>query len=179
FEALEAFTDLHRAGGRLADETPPNVVNVALSSGVGQQRTRTVLSLLKDEQFIVEREGGLYFVADPPPEPEALAGRARQYAARRIADRQRLDALLAYVKAPVCRTQVILDYLGEPDPPRCGRCDNCLRSREAALAASTEATRLGASLTRLLDDDSAEAKPRREIKTRVVRIDQPPPGGSP
>jgi ATP-dependent DNA helicase RecQ len=174
FEALEAFTELHRGSGRLAEESPPSVANVALSSGVGQQRTRTVLSLLKDEQFVIEHEGGLFFVADPPPEPYVLADRARQYEARRIADRQRLDALLAYVKAPGCRNQVILDYLGEPDPPKCGRCDNCLRSREAALAASTEATRLGASLTRQLDDDGTEVKPRREIRARVVRIDQPP-----
>ncbi|HVK88759.1 MAG TPA: ATP-dependent DNA helicase RecQ, partial [Kofleriaceae bacterium] len=180
YEALEAFTDLHRdgsTGSGLADETPPTVANLALSSGVGQQRTRTVLSLLKDEQFIVEKEGGLYFVADPPPEQELLLERAKQYEARRIADRQRLDALLAYVKAPGCRNQVILQYLGEPEPPRCGRCDNCLRSREAALAASTEATRLGASLTRELDAESVDngARPRREIKARVVRIDQPAP----
>src|SRR6185312_79692 len=75
--------------------------------------------------------------------------------------------------------QVILEYLGEPEPPRCGRCDNCLRSREAALAASTEATRLGARLTRELDDDQIEQpKPRREIKARVVRIDQPQVAGA-
>lgn len=173
YEAVEAFHDLHSDGNRLADETPPNVANIALSSGVGQQRTRTVLSLLKDEQFIVEKEGGLFFLADPPMEQELLLERAKQYEARRIADRQRLDALLAYVKAPGCRNQVILQYLGEPEPPRCGRCDNCLRSREAALAASTEATRLGASLTRQLDEEPVEVKPRREIKARVVRIDQP------
>ena len=175
FEALEAFTDLHKQGGHLAEESPPNVVNIALSSGVGQQRTRTVLSLLKDEKFITEKDGGLYFVADPPPDMGELMERAKQYEARRIADRMRLDSLLAYVKAPGCRNQVILEYLGEPEPPRCGRCDNCLRSREAALAASTEATRLGASLTRLLDDDPTEVKPKREIKARVVRIDQPAP----
>ncbi|HEX8109437.1 MAG TPA: RecQ family ATP-dependent DNA helicase, partial [Kofleriaceae bacterium] len=181
YEALEAFTEVHRAGAsagggpaaKLAEESPPTVGNIALSSGVGQQRTRTVLSLLKDEHFVIEQEGGLYLLADPPPEPELIADRARQYEARRIADRQRLDALLAYVKAPGCRNQAILEYLGEPDPPRCGRCDNCLRSREAALAASTEATRLGASLTRQLDEDVGEAKPRREIRARVVRIDQP------
>src|SRR5436190_11261108 len=102
--------------------------------------------------------------------------RAKQYEARRIADRQRLDALLTYVKAPGCRNQVILEYLGEPEPPKCGRCDNCLRSREAALAASTEATRLGAAVTKQLDDDGVEIqKPRREIKARVVRIDQQQP----
>ena len=64
------------------------------------------------------------------PSCDELMERARQYEARRIADRQRLDALLAYVKAPGCRNQVILEYLGEPEPPKCGRCDNCLRSRE-------------------------------------------------
>ncbi|HSK01222.1 MAG TPA: ATP-dependent DNA helicase RecQ, partial [Kofleriaceae bacterium] len=179
YEAVEAFTDVHRSGGKLAEESPPNVANVALSSGVGQQRTRTVLSLLKDEQFIVEREGGLFFLADPPLEHELLLERAKQYEARRIADRQRLDALLAYVKAPGCRNQVILQYLGESEPPRCGRCDNCLRSREAALAASTEASRLGATVIRQLDEDGVEIpKPRREIKVRVVRMDQPPPEGA-
>jgi hypothetical protein len=173
FDALTAFTN---ATGKLAEESPPNVANIALGSGVGQQRTRTVLSLLKDEGFIVEKDGGLFYVADPPPEHGELMERAKQYEARRIADRQRLDALLTYVKAPGCRNQVILEYLGEPEPPKCGRCDNCLRSREAALAASTEATRLGASLTRQLDDDGLELpKPRREIKARVVRIDQPQP----
>jgi len=177
FEAVEAFTELHndRARERFAEDTPPNVANIALSSGVGQQRTRTVLSLLKDEAFIVERDGGTYFVADPPPDQELLLERAKQYEARRIADRQRLDALLAYVKAPGCRNQVILQYLGETESPRCGRCDNCLRSREAAQAASAEASRLGAALTKQLDDDATEAaKPKREIKTRTVRIDQPP-----
>ncbi|MFN0250920.1 MAG: RecQ family ATP-dependent DNA helicase, partial [Kofleriaceae bacterium] len=176
FDALTAFTDLHRQGNRLADETPPNVVNVALSSGVGQQRTRTVLGLLKDEGFVTEQEGGVFFVADPPPDMHELMERAKQYEARRIADRQRLDALLGYVKAPGCRNQVILQYLGEPEPPKCGRCDNCLRSREDALAASTQATRLGASLTRQLDDEPLpEVRPKREIKARVVRIDAPAP----
>jgi ATP-dependent DNA helicase RecQ len=176
FGALEAFSAMAKDGHRLTEETPPTVANVALSSSVGQQRTRTVLSLLKDEGFVLEKDGGLFYIAEPPPEQELLLERARQYEARRIADRQRLDALLAYVKAPGCRNQVILEYLGEPQPPKCGRCDNCLRSREAALAASSEATRLGASLTRQLDEDAVELpKPRREIKARVVRIDQPAP----
>jgi ATP-dependent DNA helicase RecQ len=178
FDALEAFTDLHRSGGKPAEDAPPTVANIAMSSSVGQQRTRTVLSLLKDERFITEQDGGLYFVADPPPERGELMDRARQYEARRIADRQRLDALLAYVKVAGCRNQAILEYLGEKDAPRCGRCDNCLRSREAALAAASEATRLGASVVRILDEEPAEPKPRREIKARVVRIDQPQGGAA-
>jgi ATP-dependent DNA helicase RecQ len=173
YETIEHFA---AATGKLAEESPPNVANIALGASVGQQRTRTVVSLLKDEGFITEEEGGLFRLVEPPREKEELMERAKQYEARRIADRQRLDALLTYVKAPGCRNQVILEYLGEPQPPKCGRCDNCLRSREAALAASTEATRFGASITRQLDEDGVELpKPRREIKARVVRIDQQQP----
>ena len=175
FAALEAF------GTRRKDDSEgsaPTIVNIAMSSAVGQQRTRTVLSLLKDEHFVVEREGGLFYIAEPPPDPALLNDKARQYEARRIADRQRLDALLGYVKAPGCRSQVILGYLGEDDAPRCGRCDNCLRSKEAAVAAATEASRLGASLTRVLDEEGRpepDAQPRRVIRHRVVRIDAPAP----
>src|SRR6185295_15954985 len=109
YEALEHFTAVRdRSGGSLAEDSQPTVANVALGSSVGQQRTRTVLSLLKDEQFITEKEGGLFYLADPPREKDELMERAKQYEARRIADRQRLDALLTYVKAPGCRNQVIL-----------------------------------------------------------------------
>jgi ATP-dependent DNA helicase RecQ len=177
FDTLEVFTKA--VGTPQEADAAPTVANIALGSSVGQQRTRTVLSLLKDEKFITEKDGGLFYVADPPPDLQDLMDRARQYEARRIADRQRLDALLAYVKAVDCRNQVILDYLGEAGAPRCGRCDNCLRSRDAILAASSEAARLGASLMHQLDDDSAVEKPKREIKARVVRIDQPAEAAEP
>ena len=175
YAALEAFED--------EEERVPTVADLALSAGVGAQRTRTVLSLLKDEGIVLEREGGLYELAPDQPEPEELDHKAKQYEARRIADRQRLDALLAYVKAPGCRNQVILEYLGEEKSDRCGRCDNCLRSKEAALAAAREAGQLGLSVTRQLDEEGGGAepasKPRRIVKTRLVRIDQPPAGDRP
>ncbi|WP_428264070.1 RecQ family ATP-dependent DNA helicase [Haliangium sp.] len=159
------------------DEAPPTISNLALSSRVGAQRTRTVLSLLEDEGFVVERDEGHYWLADPPPSPEAVDLKARQYDARRIADRQRLDALLRYVRTPECRNQVILDYLGEPDTPTCGRCDNCQRSQEAAQAAADQASRLEARVTAGLDQDwepgEETVKPRRVIRHRVIRIDEP------
>jgi ATP-dependent DNA helicase RecQ len=174
FDTLGVFTKA--VGTPTEHDAAPTVLNVALGSSVGQQRTRTVLSLLKDEGFIIEKDGGTYYVSDPPPDYDLVMDRARQYEARRIADRQRLDALLSYVKATDCRNRVILEYLGEPEPPKCGRCDNCLRSKDAIAAAAAEAARFGASLTRELDDDQVEhVKPKREIKARVVRIDQPAP----
>jgi ATP-dependent DNA helicase RecQ len=166
-----------------SDEAPPTIANLALSSHVGTQRTRTVLSLLKDEGFVVEREEGTFWLAEDRPSDDVLNEKARQYEARRIADRQRLDALLAYVKTPRCRNQVILDYLGEPEAPPCHRCDNCQRSREAAIAAAEQAARLEAKATAELDQewnaddshdrDAEEEKPRRVIRHRVIRIDEP------
>jgi ATP-dependent DNA helicase RecQ len=175
YKALQAWSP--------SEEAPPTIANLALSSHVGVQRTRTVLSLLKDERFVVEREEGAFWLADDRPSEDVLHEKARQYEARRIADRQRLDALLAYVKTPSCRNQVILEYLGEPATPPCGRCDNCQRSRDAALAAAEQASRLEAKATAELDQEwsadssgareEEEIKPRRVIRHRVVRIDEP------
>ncbi|HKE18869.1 MAG TPA: ATP-dependent DNA helicase RecQ [Kofleriaceae bacterium] len=170
FKALEVWGD--------HDGEPPNLPNLALGARVGVPRTRTVLSLLKDEGFVVEDEDGLFALTSPPPDEKVLNDKAKQYEARRIADRQRLDALLDYVRTPGCRSQVILAYLGEIDPPVCGRCDNCLRSKEAALAAAREAALLEDGVIRQLreedqEDEDSMAKARRQVRTRLVRIDAP------
>jgi ATP-dependent DNA helicase RecQ len=170
YRALAAFVD--------HTETESTAANLGMSARVSGSRTRTVLSLLKDEGYVREEEGGLFYLADPPPTAKELSTKARQYEARRIADRQRLDALLDYVGTPGCRSQVILSYLGEDDPALCGRCDNCLRGAEEALAAAREANRLESGVVEQLAEsdeaDGVEAPPRR-IRTRVIRIDEPAP----
>lgn len=162
---------------RQHDEAKPTAANIALTSRIGLARSKTVLSLLKDEGFVVETEDNLFLLAPDDPGEKRLNEKAKQYEARRIADRQRLDALLAYVGTPGCRNQVILSYLGEGDSPECGRCDNCLRSQEAALAASHEAGRLeDGVLQRLIDEDDGEdmhmPRTQRLVRTKVVRIDE-------
>ena len=157
------------------EESPPTIANLALSAGVGAQRTRTVLSLLKDEGFVIEHADNTYSLAANPDET-LLNDKAKQYESRRVADRQRLDALLEYVRAPGCRNQVVLSYLGEKAPPECGRCDNCLRSKEAAEAAAQDAWRLEETVTRQLDSeeglDEQDARRNKLIRHRVVRIDE-------
>ncbi len=160
------------------DEADPSPSNIALGARTSIARTKTVLNLLKDEGFIVEQDGGLFQIASPPPDEGKLYEKAKQYEGRRIADRQRLDALLEYVGTPNCRSQLILSYLGEEDPPSCGRCDNCLRSKEAANIAAREAGRLEDGVLRKLhedDDDDEMHMPRTQtlVRTRIVRIDQP------
>ncbi|MEM6440095.1 MAG: RecQ family ATP-dependent DNA helicase, partial [Pseudomonadota bacterium] len=44
---------------------------------------------------------------------------------RRMADHQRLNALLALAEAPRCRRQVLLAYFGETLAEPCGNCDLC------------------------------------------------------
>ncbi len=157
------------------EESPPTIANLALSARVGSQRTRTVLSLLKDESFITEHEDNTFSLSVPTPDEKLLNEKAKQYEARRIADRQRLDSLLEYVRAPGCRNQVVLRYLGEDNPQECGRCDNCLRSKEAAEAAAQNARQLEATVTWQLDSEDGieeqDARTARVIRHRVVRID--------
>jgi ATP-dependent DNA helicase RecQ len=45
---------------------------------------------------------------------------------RRAAERERLNALAAFVEAPTCRRAILLRHFGEDPPEHCGNCDNCL-----------------------------------------------------
>jgi ATP-dependent DNA helicase RecQ len=45
---------------------------------------------------------------------------------RRPAERERLNALAAFVETPGCRRAVLLRHFGEDPPETCGNCDNCL-----------------------------------------------------
>jgi len=46
--------------------------------------------------------------------------------ARRPQERERLNALAAFVEAATCRRAILLRHFGEDPPERCGNCDNCL-----------------------------------------------------
>jgi ATP-dependent DNA helicase RecQ len=45
---------------------------------------------------------------------------------RRQSERERLNALAAFVEASGCRRAILLRHFGEDPPPACGNCDNCL-----------------------------------------------------
>ncbi len=172
-QVLAVFDTLAAWGDRA-----PTLAELATSSHVGAQRTRTVLALLKDEGWVVEERGGHYHLPEPPPDRDAVRERAMEYEKRRIADRRRLDALLEYVRTSLCRNTVILDYLGEKiaKTTRCGRCDNCLRSAAEARAAAAQAERLEAELVRWsreaegdLEEEPEDTSPR----VRMISLDEP------
>jgi ATP-dependent DNA helicase RecQ len=45
---------------------------------------------------------------------------------RRPAERERLNALAAFVEASSCRRAILLRHFGEQPPDACGNCDNCI-----------------------------------------------------
>jgi len=45
---------------------------------------------------------------------------------RRAGERERLNALAAFVEASTCRRAILLRHFGEDPPQHCGNCDNCL-----------------------------------------------------
>jgi ATP-dependent DNA helicase RecQ len=45
---------------------------------------------------------------------------------RRPQERERLNALAAFVEAASCRRAILLRHFGEEPPEQCGNCDNCL-----------------------------------------------------
>jgi ATP-dependent DNA helicase RecQ len=47
---------------------------------------------------------------------------------RRPQERERLNALAAFVEAATCRRAILLRHFGEEPPERCGNCDNCLEA---------------------------------------------------
>jgi ATP-dependent DNA helicase RecQ len=50
--------------------------------------------------------------------------------ARKAHQRAQLERLVAFAETLGCRRQPLLRHFGEPDPPRCGNCDNCLAAPE-------------------------------------------------
>jgi ATP-dependent DNA helicase RecQ len=61
--------------------------------------------------------------------------------ARRPVERERLNALAAFVEGAACRRKILLRHFGEQPPDACGNCDNCLEP-PATIDASEVARKL-------------------------------------
>ena len=96
-------------------------------AGVPRRKARIVLVLLKRHGVVREYRGGSW---------ERLKGRLTQvnlsadltdYEQRRLQDRAKLRAMIAYCQTARCRTRYILEYFGEEveDEWVCGNCDAC------------------------------------------------------
>lgn len=111
--------------------------DLALSSDVGEKRTRVVLNFLEENGWAEETDDGRWLAAGEVPE-DLLDQAARWFDLKRVEDRRRLDALIGYADTQGCRVRYMLDYFGEAGEERCGRCDNC-RAEAVVGEAAAEA----------------------------------------
>ena len=100
-----------------------NLKEIAMNSGVSQQKSRVVLGVLKDHGFA--DEDGSVFRLLGTPDKDTLGRAAEEYRKRREADRGKLEAMIRYARSTRCRVKMLLEYFGEKDVPLCHRCDNC------------------------------------------------------
>jgi ATP-dependent DNA helicase RecQ len=112
-----------------------------VTSGVGRDRIRVILSLLKRGKLVRERRGARFVLARDVGDDELVA-LAREWPARAETDREKLERMEAYARSARCRWRVLCAYFGEETSGGlCGVCDNCRKG--LAKLAEAPATQSG------------------------------------
>jgi ATP-dependent DNA helicase RecQ len=102
--------------------------DLADQSGVPRRKAKIVLVLLKRHGLVREYRGGAWErVSDQRMTDVDLSRDLTDYEQRRLQDRAKLRAMVAYCQSAQCRTRYILQYFGEPvdEEWKCERCDMC------------------------------------------------------
>jgi ATP-dependent DNA helicase RecQ len=104
--------------------------DLAQQSGVPRRKAKIVLVLLKRHGLVREYRGGAWErLIDERLTNVDLSSDLTDYEQRRLQDRAKLRAMVAYCQSAQCRTRFILQYFGEPTEEtwECGSCDMCTR----------------------------------------------------
>jgi ATP-dependent DNA helicase RecQ len=100
--------------------------DLALAAHTRATYATSLLGELRDLGLVEETENRRW---RPAAEAKSVAETARAAAIRyetlRIADKRRLQQVVDYACAETCRSVYLRQYFGDPDPPKCGRCDVC------------------------------------------------------
>ncbi len=125
YPSLDEARAVVAALGSEAPGEPLPLAQVHERSGVGRDRVRVILALLKDGKLVRERRGARFVLARVPEEHELLE-LARTWPERAESDREKLERMEAYARTARCRWRFLQDYFGdEPIERLCGVCDNC------------------------------------------------------
>lgn len=99
--------------------------------------------------YTPEKEGPQIVFITERIDPDNLRIDEAQYAFLKERARHRIDTMIAYCENDsVCRSQLLLRYFGEIDPPECGTCDVCRRQKTPL----PDARHVYAKLQELLDN---------------------------
>jgi len=102
--------------------------DLAEQSGVPRRKAKIVMVLLKRHGLVREYRGGRWErVSEQRLTDLDLSADLTDYEQRRLQDRAKLRAIVAYCQSAQCRSRYILQYFGEPvdDEWQCGNCDMC------------------------------------------------------
>jgi ATP-dependent DNA helicase RecQ len=116
--------------------------DLAQQSGVPRRKTKIVLVLLKRHGLAREYRGNDWErTSDQRLTDVDLSADLTDYEQRRLQDRAKLRAMVAYCQSAQCRTRFILQYFGEPTEEywQCGACDMCTQPIPTRRASSETA----------------------------------------
>ena len=105
--------------------------DLAQQSGVPRRKAKIVLVLLKRHGLVREYRGSAWErTSDQRMTDLDLSADLTDYEQRRVQDRVKLRAMIAYCQSAQCRTRYVLKYFGEPidEEWACGNCDMCSRA---------------------------------------------------
>jgi ATP-dependent DNA helicase RecQ len=156
-----------------------SVRDLALSMALPERRVRVILSVLEAMGVAQEVKAARWEGVEPRPTREQIDKAASVFEARRISDRRRLAALLAYMNTQRCRVQMLRAYFGEAEGDKCGLCDSCAGLDSEVFDPGSADERHG-----LHAATDFHARPRRRRRGRGdvridPRIDAPPPSARP
>lgn len=104
--------------------------DLAQQSGVPRRKAKIVLVLLKRHGLVREYRGGAWERLNEERMTDVdLSADLTDYEQRRMQDRAKLRAMVAYCQSAQCRTRFILQYFGErvDEDWSCANCDMCSR----------------------------------------------------
>ncbi len=136
-----------------------NIDENALAHQTGKTRQQVyemlkILSKLNIVSYIPQKKTPLIIYRRDRVEERLLVIPPTVYEQRKERATQRIEAMKNYfVRTDVCRSKMLLSYLGEQDATDCGRCDVCIqRRKQGNTEASFQDVRL--RLKNILQDNS-------------------------
>ena len=111
-----------------------SALDLAAKADVGRRRTQVILNLFREAGLVRRTPRGYILTDTEPPTGDTLEALLKTYVDRAARDKDRLAEMMHYAETPICRTQVIRAYFGEPEGDPCNRCDNCQRVAQGEQA---------------------------------------------
>lgn len=101
-------------------------------------------------EYIPQRKGTQFAFTCERMASDDIGFTNEVYYTRKKEAQQRLEKVIRFVSSPVaCRSQVLLDYFGERNAPRCGICDTCIAKARAEITPA-EYVKVEKTITELL-----------------------------